>query len=403
MIPKQEILERASEWNLRPDVVEKDYVLGWLLAAISQHGGVQAEWVLKGGTCIKKCFFETYRFSEDLDFSLSPTAPYDEAHLVKLLREIADSTGNLSGIRFNSDEILVKERHDKAGRVTFEGRIGYQGPMAMPSWPRIRFDITRHEPVLLPPVNRGVLHPYTDRLPEGTSVRTYAFEELLAEKARALYERTRPRDLYDVAYVLDNLEDPLDTALVRDTFFKKCRSKEFEPPTAVQILERVRGSEELRADWDAMLTHQLPYAAPAEGAIERLDRALAWLVQQVPPQMLGTSARLPTAPTAAAGGAIAPRDMRGGTLELLRFAGANRLLVAFNYNSKPRIIEPYSLRWAKTTGNLLFYGWELSTGQIKCFIVPKMSQVRVLDRTFAPRYHVELGIPGTIARGPWRW
>jgi len=234
-------------------------------------------------------------------------------------------------------------------------------------------------------------------------VRTYAFEELLAEKARALYERTRPRDLYDVAYVLDNLEDPLDTALARNTFFKKCRSKQFEPPSAVQIVTRVRESEELRADWDAMLTHQLPYSVPIDGAIERLDRALAWLAEQVPAQIVGTSTRLPTAPTAAAGGAIAPRDMRGGSLELLRFAGANRLLVAFDYAFKPRIVEPYSLRWAKTTGNLLFYGWELSTGQIKCFIVPKMSRVRVLERTFAPRYHVELGIPGAITRGPWRW
>jgi hypothetical protein len=37
MIGKQEILERAQEWQLRPDVVEKDYVLGWVLAAIAQH------------------------------------------------------------------------------------------------------------------------------------------------------------------------------------------------------------------------------------------------------------------------------------------------------------------------------------------------------------------------------
>jgi predicted nucleotidyltransferase component of viral defense system len=76
MITKREILERAGEWNLRPEVVEKDYVLGWLLAAISQHSMARDFWVLKGGTCVKKCFFETYRFSEDLDFSLLPGAAY---------------------------------------------------------------------------------------------------------------------------------------------------------------------------------------------------------------------------------------------------------------------------------------------------------------------------------------
>ena len=68
--PKADILARGAEWGLRPDIVEKDYVLGWLLAAFAIHGVTSASWVFKGGTCLKKCFFETYRFSEDLDFSL---------------------------------------------------------------------------------------------------------------------------------------------------------------------------------------------------------------------------------------------------------------------------------------------------------------------------------------------
>ncbi len=48
-------------------------------------------------------------------------------------------------------------------------------------------------------LRRGVLHPYSDALPQDSSVRTYSAAELLAEKTGALYERTRPRDLYDVA------------------------------------------------------------------------------------------------------------------------------------------------------------------------------------------------------------
>ena len=63
MITKQNILERAAEWQLRPEVVEKDYVLGWLLVGIAQHPELRATWVFKGGTCLKKCYFETYRFS----------------------------------------------------------------------------------------------------------------------------------------------------------------------------------------------------------------------------------------------------------------------------------------------------------------------------------------------------
>lgn len=53
MINKQDILDRAAEWQLRPEVVEKDYVLGWLLAAISSHPELQALCVLEDNSAIQ--------------------------------------------------------------------------------------------------------------------------------------------------------------------------------------------------------------------------------------------------------------------------------------------------------------------------------------------------------------
>jgi hypothetical protein len=59
-------MEFSREFGLRVDIVEKDYVLGWLLAGISNHKELASNWVFKGGTCLRKCFFETY------DASLNP-------------------------------------------------------------------------------------------------------------------------------------------------------------------------------------------------------------------------------------------------------------------------------------------------------------------------------------------
>ena len=70
MIDRLEILEFSREVGLAPEIVERDYVLGWILGAIFSHEALLAEWLFKGGTCLKKCYFETYRFSEDLDFTL---------------------------------------------------------------------------------------------------------------------------------------------------------------------------------------------------------------------------------------------------------------------------------------------------------------------------------------------
>ncbi len=64
-------MDFTGEFGLAAQVIEKDYVLGWVLAGIFNHPVIGSSWVFKGGTCLKKCFFETYRFFEDLDFTLS--------------------------------------------------------------------------------------------------------------------------------------------------------------------------------------------------------------------------------------------------------------------------------------------------------------------------------------------
>ena len=75
---------------MQAHVVEKDYALGWLLAGIAAHPVIGPRWVFKGGTCLKKCYFETYRFSEDLDFTLQDADHLDETFLASVFEEIGE-------------------------------------------------------------------------------------------------------------------------------------------------------------------------------------------------------------------------------------------------------------------------------------------------------------------------
>lgn len=102
MIDKREILEFASTWKLTPNVVEKDYVLGWILAGISNTSALDS-WAFKGGTCLKKCFFETYRFSEDLDFTLSSESHIEENLLKKVLLDTCTWVSETAGITLPKD------------------------------------------------------------------------------------------------------------------------------------------------------------------------------------------------------------------------------------------------------------------------------------------------------------
>ena len=89
-LEKREILAIAQQTSLTPHVVEKDYVLGWMLAGIYGHEDLMENWVFKGGTCLKKCFFETYRFSEDLDFTLIKPDHLDTDFLKNAFSEIGE-------------------------------------------------------------------------------------------------------------------------------------------------------------------------------------------------------------------------------------------------------------------------------------------------------------------------
>jgi len=394
MITKQDILDRAAEWQLRPDVVEKDYVLGWLLAALSQHPETSTQWVFKGGTCLKKCYFETYRFSEDLDFTLLPTAKYHETDLRSILQEIARQASEQSGIQFPVDQVVVRSRQDKLGRPTFRAGLVYRGPMAVPTGPRILFDLTQNEPVVDASVARSIHHPYSDTLGVST-VRAYSLEELFAEKTRALFERTRPRDLYDVVYILENQPSALNLAHAREIFQVKCHAKTLEPPTSSALLDLIRDSDELRAEWANMLGHQLPQLPPIDGVLDRLAPLLGWI------DILGPApvSTLSSAPYRAGEVLVAPAGTTywggGLPLEAVRFAGANRLLVEFMYHGRRRLVEPYSLRQA-ATGNLLLYGWEQGSTHIKAFNTAEMGSVRTTTTTFTPRYRVEFSPSGAM-------
>ena len=81
-------------------------------------------------------------------------------------------------------------------------------------------------------------------------------------------------------------------------------------------------------------------------------------------------------------------------MERIRFGARNRLCVEVRYDGVNRIVEPYSLRFPGT-GNTLLYVYELRrggrpTGSIKALDVANIERADVTDRSFRPRYLVEV-------------
>ena len=105
MISKNDLMDLAGEFSLDVNVVEKDYVLGWLLAGIRNQRFLSNKWIFKGGTCLKKCYFETYRFSEDLDYTLIDESQIDANFLTMCFTDIAQWLYKVAGIEIPKETI----------------------------------------------------------------------------------------------------------------------------------------------------------------------------------------------------------------------------------------------------------------------------------------------------------
>lgn len=395
MIGRAAIVERVSEWGLREDVVEKDYVLGWVLWGIGTDPTLSNAWAFKGGTCLKKCWVETYRFSEDLDFTVLPGGPADEASVVEALRRVLARVQEASGIDFTMRDPVVRSR---PGGTSLEGRIYFRGPRGAPGPASIKVDLAATEIVARPPVLRTISHPYPGGLPGPAFVRSYSFEEVFAEKLRAMGERGRPRDLYDIVNLYWRPDLHQHASLIRSTLEEKCRTKGVAVPTMTSV-SAARTRAELESEWANMLGHQLPALPPFEQFWGELPALFEWLEGRAEPEQ---PAGIALAADEEPGWSPPPTVWTWGagvSLETVRFAAANRLCLELGYQRRVRVIEPYSLRRSRD-GHLLLHAVRADNREHRSYRIDRMESVRVTTRPFRPVYAIEFSSVGPLAPSP---
>ena len=385
LISRTELNERIREWGIREDVIEKDYVIGWVLWGIGADPALSASWAFKGGTCLKKCYVETFRFSEDLDFTLLPGATFEIGQVIRHLKQALVHVYEESGISLLEREPVVRMRPD--GRSA-EGRVYYRGPRNTPSLASIRIDLTIAEKIVRPTVLRPIAHPYPDVFPLSAHIRCYSFEEVFAEKLRAMGERARPRDLYDIITLYRSPSLGPDATLVRTVFREKCKSKGLEVFSSQSLLASPFLAE-LKEEWANMLEHQLSVLPPFSALWDDLPQLLAWLEGR------GSREELPSIPTIDdiddAWSPPATLSFWGlrTPLEKARFAAANYLCVEVGYQDRTYMVEPYSLRKTRS-GQLILYTVVSDTGSVSAYRVDQIDSLNVTTTAFTPKFALDV-------------
>lgn len=206
MIDKRELLEKARERNLSLQIVEKDYVLGWLLCGMKDFNAL----AFKGGTALSKIYFpKVWRLSEDLDFAFMGN---DFSIITDKMSSKLDEVSKESGIKF-------RIKSEFSNPLYLQLKIGYDAIIGK-NW--IKVDATK-ETVLDNIKKKAPIKSYSD-YPE-FSINIESLEEIFSEKLRSLIERTKCRDYFDV-WKLCSID--FDQGKVQRLFRKKCEIKEIQ-------------------------------------------------------------------------------------------------------------------------------------------------------------------------------
>lgn len=210
MISQQELTGIARDRNLPLDMVEKDYILGWVLYGISQSS-ISNEIVFKGGTALSKVYFPgNWRLSEDLDYS-----PINEPNWEKTKNAVINELPEI--LKPTQIAIRVKEKiFERENFLRIKPR--YIGPI---EGGMIKVEIKKEEhigDIIDAKIPQDYDYP-------DFSVKVYSLENIFAEKLRAIIERGKIRDYYDVWRLLkeERIKDPN-----AELFLKKCKGKKIE-------------------------------------------------------------------------------------------------------------------------------------------------------------------------------
>ncbi len=230
----------------RPDLVEKDLILHQILTDLSKDELFGPNFLLKGGTCLIKCYFGYLRFSEDIDFTWKDQSVFigkSQKRVRAYLGKLINNTGRVFEKIAQKRELdfkCVKSNHDYVelggGNKTCTLKIWYESDI-LKRRSFVKVTINFVETMCFAPEKgelSGLLigtHEELETLcPEETAeyaqkvqLRVYDIREILCEKVRALLTRegTKARDFLDVYFICTRSGIKLES--VEDCILKKIR------------------------------------------------------------------------------------------------------------------------------------------------------------------------------------
>jgi predicted nucleotidyltransferase component of viral defense system len=263
MILKKEIETIAEKKGVPKSTIDKDWVLGHFVDAIFSVHECRQHLVFKGGTCLRKCYFPDYRFSEDLDFtSTNQEFVFDISLLKNITAFLSERIGLPTFIQSLNPLYSNNRLTGYSSVVKYWGadHPRNQPPPVPDRWTSsVKIEIILYEQMIFATEERNMNHEYSDELSSNLLlVPCYSIQEVLAEKLRALIQRsyTAPRDFYDIWFLSNHVQNIQWKAVV-SAFQKKMQFKGLVFSGVEQLINE-ENDKRLRTAWENSLGHQVP-------------------------------------------------------------------------------------------------------------------------------------------------
>jgi len=229
------------------DQVEQDLLLSRAMCAVADHTYLGTELVFRGGTALHKRHLpKPLRYSEDLDY----------------VRVSAGGISQLTGALSDLGRDLGFEVNT---RISEHPKVYWRTTSQAGNPLRIKVEINTHERIPALPIIHAT-HQVTSPWWTGVSaIPTFQLPELIATKLRALYQRSKGRDLFDIWLALTQTD--LDSQRVLEAF-RSYRPTGYTPKTAIANLQAKLANPDFRHDLDQLAAQPPVVYAPDDAAAQ---------------------------------------------------------------------------------------------------------------------------------------
>lgn len=204
MIPENfiEHWRNSVKWQTLAQI-EQDLVISRALVDLYNEPYIRDALVFRGGTALNKLFIKPpARYSEDIDFVQKRPEP---------IGKTIDTIRVLLKPWLGEPKWKITER---SAKLIYK----YEAINKLPTKLKIEINTTEHFQVL--PTKKETFRVESEWFNGFADVITYEIDELMATKLRALYQRRKGRDLFDLWYV--SKQELINLDQVVDIFDKYC-------------------------------------------------------------------------------------------------------------------------------------------------------------------------------------